>query len=63
MNADNKNTPSMHHPWRRNVTTSMVGVKKKKDHICKNLTKMVNLRDIAGNAEEEDVNILFGGHP
>ena len=27
MNAGNKNTPSTHHPWRRNVTTLMVGLK------------------------------------
>ena len=27
-NADNKNTPSTHHPRRRNVTTLMVGLKK-----------------------------------
>ena len=30
-------TPSMHHPWRRNVTTSMVGLKT--GHIPKNLTQ------------------------
>ena len=30
MNAGNKNTPSTHHPRRRNVTTLMVGLKKKK---------------------------------
>ena len=28
MNAGNKNTPSEHHPRRRNVTTLMVGLKK-----------------------------------
>ena len=32
-----KNTPSMHHFWRRNVTTSMVGLKN--GHIRKNLTQ------------------------
>ena len=37
MNASNKNTPSMHHPWRQNVTTSMVALKN--GHIRKNLTK------------------------
>ena len=37
VNAGNKNTPSMHHPWRRNVTTSMVGLKN--GHIRKNLTQ------------------------
>ena len=30
VNAGNKNTPSTHHPRRRNVTTLMVGLKKKK---------------------------------
>ena len=30
VNASNKNTPSMHHPRRRNVTTLMVGLKKTK---------------------------------
>ena len=28
VNAGNKNTPSIHHPRKRNVTTSMVGLKK-----------------------------------
>ena len=37
MNARNKNNPSMHHPWRWNVTASMVGLKK--SHIRKNLTQ------------------------
>ena len=31
------NTPSMHHPQRRNVNTSMVGLKN--CHVCKNLTQ------------------------
>ena len=35
VNADNKNTPSKHHPRRRNVTTLMVGLKKKNGHIRK----------------------------
>ena len=38
VNAGNKNTPSTHHPWRRNVTTLMVGLKKN-GHIRKNLTQ------------------------
>ena len=42
---------SLHHPRRWNVTTSMVGLKTVT--YTKNLTKMVNPRDIAGNAEEE----------
>ena len=29
VNAGNINTPSLHHPRRRNVTTSMVGLKKR----------------------------------
>ena len=37
VNAGNKNTPSTHHPRRRNVTTLMVGLKN--GHIRKNLTK------------------------
>ena len=37
VNASNKNTPSMHHPQRQNVTTSMVGLKN--SHIGKNLTQ------------------------
>ena len=37
VNASNKNTPSMHHPQRQNVTTSMVGLKN--SHIDKNLTQ------------------------
>ena len=37
VNAVNKNTPSMHHPRRRNVTTLMVGLKN--GHIRKNLTQ------------------------
>ena len=35
-NAGSKNTPSMHHPRRWNVTASMVGLKS--GHSCKNLT-------------------------
>ena len=37
VNAGNKNTPSTHHPRRRNVTTLMVGLKN--GHISKNLTQ------------------------
>ena len=37
---------------RLNVATSMVGFKN--SHIRKNLIKMVNSRDTAGNAEEEE---------
>ena len=54
VNAGNKNTPSMHHPRRRNVTTSMVGLKDSHTHTHKISPKMVTLRDIAGDAEEEE---------
>ena len=56
--AGNKNTPSMQHPRRRNVTTAMVGLKY--GHIRKNLThtKMKNPRDIAGDAVGEEDHIL-----
>ena len=37
VNAGNKNTPSTHHPRRRNATTLMVGLKN--GHIRKNLTQ------------------------
>ena len=51
VNAGNKNTPSTHHPQRRNVTTLMVGLKN--GHIRKNLTqKVVNPRDIAGERKK-----------
>ena len=52
VNAGNKNTPSTHHPRRRNVTTLMVGLKN--GHVRKNLTqKVVNPRDIAGEREKK----------
>ena len=47
VNAGNKNTPSTHHPRRRNVTTLMVGFKKWA-HTQKSHPKVVNPRDIAG---------------
>ena len=46
VNAKNKNTPSMHRPWRRNVTTSVVGLKTVT--YIKISPKMVNPRDSAG---------------
>ena len=53
INAGNKNTPSMHHPRRRNVATLMVGLKN--SHICKNLTQKWWTPEIQlGNAEEEE---------
>ena len=52
VNAGNKNTPSTHHPRRRNVTTLMVGLKN--GHIHKNLTqKVVNPRGIAGERKKQ----------
>ena len=51
VNICNKNTPSMHHPWVWNVTTSAVGLEKVT--CSKILPKMVNVRDKAGNPEEE----------
>ena len=38
VNAGNKNTPSTHHPWRRNVTTLMV-ILKKRSHTQKSHPK------------------------
>ena len=35
VNAGNKNTPSMHHPQRRNVTTSIVGFKTRSHNYAK----------------------------
>ena len=52
VNAGNKNTPSMHHPRRWNVTTSMVGLKT--IPYAKISQKMVKPRDIAGSTEEEE---------
>ena len=46
MNAGNKNTPSMHHPRRRNLTTSVVGLRN--GNIPKISPQVVNPRDIAG---------------
>ena len=52
MNAGNKNTPSTHHPRRRNVTTLMVGLKKR-SHTQKSHPKVVNPRDIAGERHQK----------
>ena len=51
MNAGNKNTPSMHHPRIRKVTTSMVGLKTVTE--AKISPKMVKPRDIAGDTGED----------
>ena len=52
VNASNKNTPSTHHPRRRNVTTLMVGLKKR-SHMQKSHPKVVNPRDIAGERKKK----------
>ena len=52
MNAGNKNTPSTHHPRRRNVTTLMVGLKKR-SHTQKSHPKVVNPKDIAGERKKK----------
>ena len=56
VDASNKNIPSMHHPQGQNVTTSMVGLKKKT--YTKISPRMVNPWDIAGNAEEEEETVM-----
>ena len=53
VNAGNKNTPSTHHPRKRNVTTLMVGLKKKPVTYAKISPKMVNPRDIAGERQKK----------
>ena len=52
------NTPSMQHPRRRNVTTSMVGFKKAVTYTKISL-KMVNPRDIAGERRGRSRNQLL----
>ena len=47
-----KNTPSTHHPRRRNVTTLMVGLKNR-SHTQKSHPKVVNPRDIAGERKKK----------
>ena len=60
VNAGNKNTPSTHHPRRRNVTTLMVGLKN--GHICKSHPKVVNPRDIAGKRKKTKQNKTKNPH-
>ena len=49
---------SMHHPWRQNVTTSVVGLKQQQQQQQKRVTyakfspQMVNPRYIAGKTDE-----------
>ena len=52
VNAGNKNTPSTHHPRIRDVTTLMVGLKKR-SHTQKSHPKVVIPRDIAGERKEK----------
>ena len=58
--VNNKNTSSMHYPRRQTVTTSIVGLKKKRVKYTKVSPKMVNPRDLAENAEEEKGRPLTG---
>ena len=53
-NADNKNTPCMHHPRRRNMTTPLVRFKNKQTVTYTKISpKMVNSRYISGKAEKK----------
>ena len=66
VDAGNKNTPSMHHPRRRNMTTSVVGFKNKQTNKQTTTTTPITYAKIApqndepgdialaGNAEEEE---------
>ena len=60
-NINNNKHPSMRHPRRLDVTSSMVGLKKERSHTQKSHPKMVNPRGIAGHAEEEDTSDLKTG--
>ena len=53
MNAGKKKKPSIHHPRRRNVTTSVVGLKKTVAYAHISPKKMANPRDTAGNAKKK----------
>ena len=53
VNANNKNTPSMHRQRRRNVTVLQWLDEKKQKQKTATYAKIVNLKDIAGNAEKE----------
>ena len=55
VNAGNKNTPSTHHPRRRNVTNLMVGLKKRSP-TQKSHPKVVNPRDIPGERKKKKNN-------
>ena len=56
-----KDTPSMHHPRRRNVTTSMNGLKMVT--YSQNSPKMVNPRDIAGERSSSRTTPVFSRGP
>ena len=58
LNAGNKNTPSMHHPRSRNVTTSMVGLNN--GHIRKNLTQNGEPQRLELQKENSVVLLLSG---
>ena len=58
VNAGNESTPSTFHPPRQNVTTSIVGLKKWSHSQKTQQNKMMNPRDKAGNAEEEEKTFL-----
>ena len=51
VNAGNKNTPSLHHPQRQNVTTSMVGLKTVT--YAKFSLKMVNPRGVTQSKKKK----------
>ena len=61
VNAGNRNKPSMHHTQRRNVATSMVGLKMVT--YAKISPKMVNPRDIAGEHRRRRIMHLVNGAP
>ena len=60
VNVGYKNTPSIQHPRRRDVTTSMVGLrnvlirKKKKRKKSPKMAKTIEKKKTTGNAEEEE---------
>ena len=58
VNAGNKNTPSTHHPRRQNVTTLMVGLKKR-SHTQKSHPKVVNPRDVAGERKKKKKKYIY----
>ena len=57
VNAGNKNTPSLHHPQRWNVTTYMVGLGN--GHICQNLTQNGEPRDRTGECRRRRMEVVL----